>query len=85
MSIVNFAPAFSSYDAMRLADELYALSGTVTQLPSERDQNFLIVGKSGKRYVLKIANSSEKFAMLDAQNQVMEHASSLDGLLPYVL
>ena len=85
MSIVKFAPSFSSEDAAQFADELYALNGTVEELPSERDQNFLITGKSGARYVFKIANATEEFAMLEAQNQVMEHATMHEGLLPYVL
>ena len=86
MSVVEFVPSFSLDDARRLADEHYALNGSVEALPSYQDQNFLIVGKSGKKYVLKIANGAEEFDVLDAQNQVMDHVSGEhEGLFPYVL
>ncbi len=86
MSVLNFAPAFSLDEAEQFANEFYALNGSVEQLPSDQDQNFLIVGKSGKRYVLKIANAKENLAVLDAQNQVMDHVSDVhEGLFPFVL
>ncbi|HKI52867.1 MAG TPA: peptidoglycan DD-metalloendopeptidase family protein, partial [Anaerolineales bacterium] len=85
MSILKFAPAFSPDEVEQFANEFYALNGSVEQLPSERDQNFLITGKSGKRYVLKIANAMEDVAVLEAQNQAMERVSEYEGLFPFVL
>ena len=83
MSVVEHAPALALRDAARLAKELYGLDGTLHELPSERDQNFL-VKTDGARYVLKIANATEQWEMLDAQNQVMEHVAGLE-LLPKVV
>ena len=85
MSIVKHAPKFALADAARLAEELYGLSGAADVLPSERDQNFLVTVKAGDKYVLKIANATEEYAMLDAQNQVMEHVAGFGNLFPKVI
>ena len=83
MSVVKYAPALEVKEAARLTKELYGVDGTLRELPSERDQNFL-VSIDGAKYVLKIANSLEKRELLDAQNQTMEHVAGL-GLLPKVV
>jgi len=85
MSIVNFAPAFALEDARRMVKDLYSLNGVLEQLPSERDQNFLVTTESGERYVLKIANSTEDYAMLEAQNQAMDHVAKHEQLLPLIV
>ena len=85
MSIVNFSPAFTLEQARRLANELYGLDGKVETLPSERDQNFLVLCYSGERFVLKIANAIEEYPILEAQNQVMEHVASHEQLFPNVI
>ena len=85
MSLVEHAPKLSLEDAMRLASELYGLSGSVELLPSERDQNFLFICDPGERFVLKIANATEEYGLLEAQNQVMEHAARQVKLLPNVI
>ena len=49
---------------------------TITcRLPSERDQNFLVVDDSGQTFVLKIANTAESRAFLEAQNAVLDYLS----------
>ena len=78
------APRFDVAGAARLARELYGLDSTASPLPSERDQNFLLVTTAGDRFVLKIANATEALEMLDAQNAAMEHVSAL-GLCPRVV
>ncbi len=85
MSTVNFAPAFSLEQAAHLAKELYGLNGEVENLPSERDQNFLVHGRSGERFVLKIANATEERALLEAQNQVMAHVARYENLFPNIV
>ena len=75
------APRFDVAGAAQLARELYGFESTASPLPSERDQNFLLVTTAGDRFVLKIANATEAFEMLDAQNAAMEHLSAL-GLCP---
>ncbi|MDX1379261.1 MAG: phosphotransferase, partial [Anaerolineales bacterium] len=86
MSVVSSTPAFSVNVAQQFANEYYALHGRAEPLPSYQDQNFVIVGKSGRKYVLKIANAAENRAVLEAQNQLMEYVSEAhEGLFPYVL
>ena len=83
MPIVKHAPVLTLTDAARLAKELYGLDGAVQNLPSERDQNFL-VDAGGRRHVLKIANATEKHEVLEAQNLAMAYVKSL-GWLPQVI
>ena len=83
MSIVKHAPTLTLAEAARLAKEFYGLEGSVQELPSERDQNFLVC-MDDTRYVLKVANPTEERALLEAQNQAMEHVARL-GSLPNVI
>jgi Ser/Thr protein kinase RdoA (MazF antagonist) len=92
VSLLQQAPRFALPDAARLARDLYGLDAAASPLPSERDQNFLLVstGDSGTgrlgtaRYVLKIANAAEDRAMLEAQNAAMAHAGRV-AMCPRVL
>lgn len=59
----------------KLAYELFGIRGTAQQLPSERDQNFLLIDTSGQRFVLKVANASESRSFLEAQNAVLNYLS----------
>jgi Ser/Thr protein kinase RdoA (MazF antagonist) len=56
-------------------DKLLDRIKTAQQLPSERDQNFLVIDDSGQQFVLKIANASESRAFLEAQNAVLDYLS----------
>jgi len=56
-------------------DNLLDRIKTAQQLPSERDQNFLVIDDSGQQFVLKIANASESRAFLEAQNAVLDYLS----------
>ena len=55
--------------------EHLGIRATARQLPSERDQNFLLTDESGRQFVLKIANASESRSFLEAQNAVMDYLS----------
>jgi Ser/Thr protein kinase RdoA (MazF antagonist) len=46
---------------------------TAQRLPSERDLNFLLTDDSGQQFVMKIANTAESRAFLEAQNAVMNY------------
>jgi len=56
-------------------DELLEQFTIWCRLPSERDQNFLVIDDSGQRFVLKIANAAESRGFLDAQNAVLNYLS----------
>ena len=83
MSLVKHAPALTLAEAAQLVKERYGLEGSLSVLPSERDQNFL-VGAGETQYVMKVANATEEYTTLDAQNQVMTHVDRL-GLFPKVV
>lgn len=76
MLLLEHTPQFGAGAALSLAEKLYGIRGTVTPLPSERDQNLLLVCESGEKFVLKIANALEDRALLEAQNQVIVHLES---------
>jgi len=69
--MLEYSPSFSFEEATALARDLYGLDVAASRLPSERDQNFLLQDRSGGKYVLKIANSLEDRALLEAQQQAM--------------
>ena len=85
MSILEYAPRFSSEEASFLALEHYNLNTTAQHLPSERDQNFLLQIENGKCYVLKIANATEKRTMLEAQNQALDHLEKRISFCPRII
>ena len=70
-------PAFTLEEARRLLAREYGIEGSLGELVSERDQNFL-VETGGARYVLKIANAAESDAFLALQNAVMKHVALAD-------
>ena len=69
-------PNFTSKEATRLAEELFGITASARELPSERDQNFLLTNREGKKYILKIANPGEEKVLLDFQNKAIEHSAS---------
>lgn len=65
-------PAFGVHAADEIARELYGLTGTIQELPSERDRNFLIKAPDGNRFVFKIAHADESPEILDLQHRALE-------------
>jgi 4-aminobutyrate aminotransferase-like enzyme/Ser/Thr protein kinase RdoA (MazF antagonist) len=67
-------PQFSAQTASRLAREHYGLTAvSITPLPSDRDQNFLLRTGSDERYVLKLAQAGEDEGVLRLQQAVLQH------------
>lgn len=59
--------------AQAIAEKYFGIQASARELPSERDQNFLLAARDGEKFVLKIANVHEKPAVLEAQNAIMSH------------
>ena len=78
-SNVGAAPRFSKREAEIFVRDMYGISGLLTALPSERDQNFYVQPKSGAGLVFKIANAEESKAFLEFQIAVMERISDFSG------
>jgi hydroxylysine kinase len=73
MHLLQHTPRFSAEQARALAREHYGLdAASVSALPSERDQNFLLQTPRGERFVLKLSNAREEPAFLGAQHQVLD-------------
>ncbi len=68
-------PRFSLPEALRAARDHFGIAATWgEELPSDRDQNFLLLEEAtGRRFVLKIAHAGEDPAVLDFQNRLLEH------------
>jgi 4-aminobutyrate aminotransferase-like enzyme/Ser/Thr protein kinase RdoA (MazF antagonist) len=76
-------PRFSKQDAINLAQELYGITASARELPSERDQNFHLKDDPDGEFVLKIANVAEKKEVLDFQNKVLEHLAERDNAVAW--
>ena len=71
---------FTTEAAAELLERLFGIKSQVTALPSERDQNFLATAGC----VLKIANSAEDRATLEAENAALRLLAPT-GLCPLVI
>ena len=69
-------PNFSTQDIIKCLLINFGLSGKVTNLYSDRDQNFLIQSESNKNYILKISNPAEQPEILELQNKATLYISS---------
>ena len=83
--MLDQAPTFTSEEALTVAKERYDLDCTAKELPSERDQNFLLTTESGEEFILKIANGLEQRQLLEAQNDAMTHLASRLSFCPRVI
>ncbi len=73
---VDSRPTISRSAVAQALRRWWGLKGSLEDLPSERDQNFLVRDASGEpAHVLKIANLAEDRAFLDCQEQAMQALS----------
>ena len=82
MDVLQHAPVLTRAEAEALARRVYGLEAHASPLPSERDQNFLLSTGAGDRFVLKIANSTDDRALLEAQNVALAHVGRRTTLCP---
>lgn len=75
-------PEFSFQQAALFLQERYGLSGQLSHLDSERDQNFHLVTDAQDQYVVRIANHAEDPAIVDMQARTLEHLAMVDPELP---
>jgi Ser/Thr protein kinase RdoA (MazF antagonist) len=68
-------PRFSAEEARHLARRFFAVDAQASPLPSERDQNFALRARDGRKFVLKVAQSAEERAVLDLQNAALRHVA----------
>jgi 4-aminobutyrate aminotransferase-like enzyme/Ser/Thr protein kinase RdoA (MazF antagonist) len=87
LDLVFQRPAIGVEHARELAARHWGLEGSATELPSERDRNFLIETATGRRAVLKIANRLEEDSLLELQHIALRriHAAHHGIAVPEVL
>src|SRR5690606_38923999 len=68
-------PRFTGAAAERIAQDCFGVEATAAPLPSERDQNFVLITAGGEKRVLKIAKADEDRAVLEAQNAALAHVA----------
>ena len=76
------SPSFALDQVLSFADQRYGLTGELSPMDSERDQNFHIRTETGEQYVIKIANSAENPAVIDMQLKALKHIALVDPTLP---
>ncbi|MBC7842402.1 MAG: aminotransferase class III-fold pyridoxal phosphate-dependent enzyme [Gemmatimonadaceae bacterium] len=79
-----FATRHTLRDASALALQRFGVEAKASELPSERDQNFLLRSASGDVFILKLANTNESLEVLEAECAVMAHVGPT-GLTPAVV
>ena len=67
------APQFSQSAAIDLAARHFGVTGTVTPLDSERDQNFKLAAPDRSLWILKIVNASEPIVESEFQTALFDH------------
>jgi Ser/Thr protein kinase RdoA (MazF antagonist) len=67
------SPDVPEKEVLDLLIREYGLRGNLTQLVSERDQNFRVDTTDGRQFVVKIANSAEPTQITDFQIQALLH------------
>ncbi len=82
VQLVFDRPLLDSAQAARLAARHWAIEGSIAELPSERDRNFLIETATGDRWVLKVASAIEDRTLLALQHQALRRIREAEaGLL----
>ena len=85
MDVLRHAPALTPGEAAAIAGRLFGVEGDAAPLPSERDQNFALRTAAGDCFVLKVANSTDARALIEAQNAALAHVARSSTLCPRVI
>lgn len=80
--MLKTTPDFSIDRASALLRQHYGLSGALSLLASERDQNFKVEAEGGATYILKIVNAAEPEVESDFQTALLSHVATFAGELP---
>lgn len=78
-------PSFSEDAVAKLLQHHYDLSGTLKPLDSYSDQNWLLTGSGGQRFVVKIANTHTACIDVEMQNAAMVHLNKQGIAVPTAL
>lgn len=81
-SLTTPAPCYSTSEVAVALKQHFDLCGELQALPSERDQNFELRGRDGRRHIVKIANAGEDPRRLELQIELLRHLEKVDPTLP---
>jgi 4-aminobutyrate aminotransferase-like enzyme/Ser/Thr protein kinase RdoA (MazF antagonist) len=76
------SPNFTTEQVRDIIEKRYGLTGKLSPLDSERDQNFHLQTSTGDHLIIKIANSAESQGIIDMQLKALKHIAIVDPELP---
>jgi Ser/Thr protein kinase RdoA (MazF antagonist) len=85
LSQVGGRPGLTAAAAAELLRAGWQITGQVSRLPSERDQNWLVSRGDRREFVLKIANGSDDTSIVDLQQQLMRRLAGAGIPCPQVV
>lgn len=80
--LASAPPAFSDEAARQALDVGFGLTGSLTALAGERDQNFRVDTADGQRFLFKISNPADTLPILDMQTAALRHIEQVAPDLP---
>ena len=75
-------PAFAAEAARQILRDGFGVTGSLTALAGERDQNFRVDTADGQRFLFKISNPADTRPILDMQTAALRHIEQVDPGLP---
>ena len=86
MISIQTRPDLHPADALQAVRDRFGLDGSLSPLPGERDQNFLLEVPDGDRFVVKVSSPDESDEILEIEADLMRHVSRLTrGFAPGVV
>ena len=80
--LTSAPPAFRDEDARRILRDCFGVTGSLTPLAGERDQNFRVDAAEGQRFLFKISNPADTRPVLGMQTAALRHIEQVDPGLP---
>jgi hydroxylysine kinase len=68
--------------ALRLLEEHYGISGSLSRFETEKDDTFRVIARDGRKFVLKIANPDETPEEIDFQHGILRYVETRDPTVP---
>lgn len=69
-------PEVAPADAARACLDAFGVGGSCTELPSERDRNFLVDAGAQGRFVFKLSNETEERSLLELQHEALRRVEA---------
>jgi len=80
--LASAPPAFGDEEAGKILAASFGVTGALTALAGERDQNFRVDAGDGRRFLFKISNPADSPPILGMQAAALRHIEQVDPGLP---